>query len=1026
LKVLIVSAWLQTADAVSSLGHRGFRRFLVAGWKPKGGGIDMDMDIKTGRKRWFGDEEDEHDKQEIIGEVDPNLQCGVTMMATAESDKWARCPEACPLYAKDKNDQDHCSFICIREDQCAEYNPTSPVADIKYGECRSPTVQWCDKYNYDGTDTCAKCKWLFRVSKSGGCEFEHMWFVYGLGILLLVLVILIAWWFIDLECRPISNSKGLAWGIQSRERQKARMPEDLNAEAGARRPYFPFTTNLCKTLVCGPGMTLHFNFQAVLIFWALGVAGVYYYFASQHEELFILGTRKFGLARANCILVAWGYSTQQRLMWTKVSFLMIVYTGSFVLAILHSIRQVRLFDHLDEDNVTMKDFVAVLAPLPGLPGAGKWEETLKSAVEEACGQAVEGVSIAWDCRDCYDELCQKLSDDITERERMKHEVEFTPEPPPNVGLVRRGFYKFEDWAFGDEQPPENQDTARSGMDSRRSTGSVSSRNSMSIRKSSQNHGSGGKHKESPFRMLVSGAVDTVTMSCSKKPEEKERSSTNPEEDRPPPEDEDEEEDDAEDFDMADKLTKMRSSRHAYVVFKSESERNAAVETVEKTNGFEFQGAKLEMHSLCTEPDTILWGNFGAGLSQWDRAWLLFKGLGYIAIAILTWCSVFYQPYCWAVLTFNYDNGQEPDWKYGMAFSMVVVIGNAILYDICARVANMMGFLYSDSREATYMALYTLSCTLQVLLDIVVTYFIALRINVGMHFRTEDGTRLEKLDDFSPQFESYAMQRRLAENAFDYAFPSTFLIPFMIEPLVTIALPLRIGLLIVRSHPEIVGKSAEEWIASIPFDMGRYADLLLNVVLAIIIFFFPGGFTLRLFMFLAASHCFIYCFDHWRVLRVIPSCNFATMEVDWSAQLLLAPCCGLMVSCLIFKANCQHYGFCLTGWRTPVVCIAAFFLHCLLHGLLLVKFVPVFKKTQAVSTEVKTYETVASESACSWFNANPVHCLRSKYIYKHSPYCQLWISGKEHMLQPNPAISCYFDDQEPELRLSSRKDAGKDV
>ena len=36
------------------------------------------------------------------------------------------------------------------------------------------------------------------------------------------------------------------------------------------------------------------------------------------KELFYLGTRRFGTPRHNCILVSWGYETQQRLMWTKV------------------------------------------------------------------------------------------------------------------------------------------------------------------------------------------------------------------------------------------------------------------------------------------------------------------------------------------------------------------------------------------------------------------------------------------------------------------------------------------------------------------------------------------------------------------------------------------------------------------------------------------------------------------------------------------------------------------------------------
>ncbi len=40
-------------------------------------------------------------------------------------------------------------------------------------------------------------------------------------------------------------------------------------------PFWPTTTNLLTTDVAGPGMLLHFNFQFVIIVWALLVAAGY-------------------------------------------------------------------------------------------------------------------------------------------------------------------------------------------------------------------------------------------------------------------------------------------------------------------------------------------------------------------------------------------------------------------------------------------------------------------------------------------------------------------------------------------------------------------------------------------------------------------------------------------------------------------------------------------------------------------------------------------------------------------------------
>merc|ERR1719387_1662019 len=118
----------------------------------------------------------------------------------------------------------------------------------------------------------------------------------------------------------------------------------------------------------------------------------------------------------------------------------------------------------------------------------------------------------------------------------------------------------------------------------------------------------------------------------------------------------------------------------------------------------------------------------------------------------------------------------------------------------------------------------------VFLDMIVTYYTALKIMIGLGFRTYDGTRLEDIDGFNAQFETYAMQRSLGGNTYAYAFPSTFLIPFLIEPIVTVLVPYQLGRLITRTHNEVKGECAEAYIAAFEFDLGRYADILLNVFL----------------------------------------------------------------------------------------------------------------------------------------------------------------------------------------------------
>merc|ERR1712217_38188 len=111
------------------------------------------------------------------------------------------------------------------------------------------------------------------------------------------------------------------------------------------------------------------------------------------EDMFVLGTRAFGTPRENCILVAWGYETQQRLMWAKATFLIIAYVFTFVGSLLYSIRQHRMLDIMDANSKTMKDFVALMTGLEGVTGDGDVESEIKKTVESATGKKVVGVSV---------------------------------------------------------------------------------------------------------------------------------------------------------------------------------------------------------------------------------------------------------------------------------------------------------------------------------------------------------------------------------------------------------------------------------------------------------------------------------------------------------------------------------------------------------------------------------------------------------------------------------------------------------
>jgi len=340
--------------------------------------------------------------------------------------------------------------------------------------------------------------------------------------------------------------------------------------------------------------------------------------------------------------------------------------------------------------------------------------------------------------------------------------------------------------------------------------------------------------------------------------------------------------------------------------------------------------------------------------------------------------------------------------------MLVVAGNLVMYIVCGEVSDRVGFKYVDTREVCYMLLYSFACIFNVILDLMVTFAMAAKTMRGLNMRTYHGTALSEVETFLGLFGTYAMQRELASNLWWYCIPATFLIPFLCEPILSICVPLELKTLIVRSHPGMSCNSAEDLLASTPMDLSRYADILLNLELAVLIFFFPGGYTVTMFLGLCVAHIYIYAIDHYRVLRSVPRCVFASMDVDWWAQWMLCIPLGFLLTCATFKAlNNGRHGD-LSTTLLLELCVAAFFLHMAVHTLLLLCVVPCFGIKNLVPRP-ETYEECSMKRPHSWFSSNVVHCLRSQFVYGHDPPVDHSIVGKEHLLRFNAEVGQFFVD-----------------
>lgn len=182
-----------------------------------------------------------------------------------------------------------------------------------------------------------------------------------------------------------------------------------------------------------------------------------------------------------------------------------------------------------------------------------------------------------------------------------------------------------------------------------------------------------------------------------------------------------EEQEVSEAELKELVQSIRSSSMAFAVFDTEQARDEAVQLL--SNGLIFRDHTVRVKAATLEPHGVHWNNIdGTGFN--GKLWRLAKGFVYIVLCLFLWMLIFYTPYAWAILKFNYEGGRQPGVIYTLIFSVIVCVGNLLMAEICGRVADAIGFEFKDTRENCYMVLYLTAIALNVGLDLWTTYFMA--------------------------------------------------------------------------------------------------------------------------------------------------------------------------------------------------------------------------------------------------------------------------------------------------------------
>jgi len=384
---------------------------------------------------------------------------------------------------------------------------------------------------------------------------------------------------------------------------------------------------------------------------------------------------------------------------------------------------------------------------------------------------------------------------------------------------------------------------------------------------------------------------------------------------------------------------------------------------------------------------------------------------------IAWTVMMYLPYARFMASFSYANGDEPGFWEETFFSVLVVAGNLSIAIVALLLIKGAGYRFFDDEECSYMGLYTFALLLNLVLDMLLTAYLSYRQMVGAGVHAADGRLMSDIKSLQQIFESYPMQKSVGKLLFAYCWPATFFVPFLAEPLIFLWLPRHIGMLFVRANAHLRGKLAEQALSRIVMDQTRYGDVLVNVVVVCFIPFFAPAYVLPAFGALVFSHAFIYLYDHYKVVRGVARFWFVGVDVNRKAQTLFSITNGLLLSAVVFKLNQMsgrkdRLGSGILQGYTLGACLAlAFLSHCVVHVFVVGLVIPRLAARQIQSDPSETYAACARRTPCTWFSSNPVHCLRSKHVFRDNPPQGFHVVGKEASLRPNPKIGAHYDPAE---------------
>lgn len=414
------------------------------------------------------------------------------------------------------------------------------------------------------------------------------------------------------------------------------------------------------------------------------------------------------------------------------------------------------------------------------------------------------------------------------------------------------------------------------------------------------------------------------------------------------------------------LTTLQGSGKAYVIVSAPKVVQIMRDVFKGENAPLFDSnnikTKVKVRQVLSEPSDIYWANFSE-MNFWPRIVLgTFLMLG----TIVLWLAL-YLPYAISYSNYVKIPGVKPGEYEDLLLGLLIAVGNAIVSQVVDVVTRWAGFRHKDRRDIAILSLAFLATLLNTACDIWMVMMIA-----------QGAILAEEVEGVVQRYDMV-----IAREMMSLIVPGYLILPYLVTPLFEHILPYLMGRWFIRSK-NVSLRQAEDCIACPDFDIcWRYSDTLNNFTICLLFFIFVTPNSYKVMAWLIVFIILIVLIDKYKLLRQTTQTFYTTRRLETAVQIWWVVPTGIF-ACITTWWGCKcgliaaNFTYALVGF--------SFFVHAALYfacWTFTVSLVPEAKQEE--TTFNKMHEDLYKEGKVwSYFNTNPVFCLRSKYLKKQEP------------------------------------------